>query len=349
MLKLVCYSIAAVLISLLISCSKPTPSVKFSQLDSNTNRLLQAISIVDEKVTWISGHHATFIRTLDGGRSWKSFGYDKIDSLQFRDIHAFDDKNAVLMSAGPGAMSRILLVNIDSGFTETYVMPHDEGFLNTIEFWDNQNGIAFGDSFNNQLFVLKTMDGGQSWTRIDPSILPPAGEGEGGFAASGTCVTLQPGGKAWIGTGAGGNARVLYTPDFGQSWQEFASPIVKGPAAGIASIRMLNDQIGLTAGGDLSVTDGYTDNIALTKDGGKTWILTSQPKTTGGFYGSDLIQWKNANFLVLSGPNGIDYSFDMGLSFHTLDTLNYWTVDMHSAAGYGFAAGKDGQLIKISL
>ncbi len=328
-------------------CSQPEkPSLTFSVLDSNTNRLMQAISIVDENTAWISGHQATFIRTLDGGMSWKAFAYDKIDSLQFRDIHAFDEQNAVLMSAGPGFMSRIFLVNIDTGFTETYVMPHEEGFLNTIEFWDDQNGLAFGDSFGGQLFVLKTTDGGKSWNRIDPSLLPPAGEGEGGFAASGTCASLQPDGKAWIGTGAGGNARVLYTADFGQSWEEFASPIVKGPAAGIASIRMMTEQKGLTAGGDLSITDKYTDNIALTNDGGKTWTLTNHPQTTGAFYGSDLIQWDNEEIMILSGPKGIDYSLDLGETFTTLDTLNYWAVDLHPS-GFGFASGTDGKVIKI--
>ena len=330
-------------------CSNPEkPSVTFSVLNSNTDHLLQAISIVDENTTWISGHDATFIRTVDGGRDWKVFTYDLIDSLQFRDIHAFDEKKAVLMSAGPGIMSRIFLFNMDSGYTETYVMPHEDGFLNTIEFWDDQNGLAFGDSFGDQLFVLKTTDGGKNWSRIDPSKLPLAGEGEGGFAASGTCITSQPGGKAWIGTGAGGNARVLYTSDYGQSWQEFASPLVKGPAAGIASIRMMNDQIGLTTGGDLSISDAYTDNIALTNDGGKTWKLTNHPQTKGAFYGSDLVQWNNGEIMIISGPKGIDYSLDHGQTFTTLDTLNYWAVDLHPK-GFGYAAGKSGHVIKIKL
>ncbi|WP_421874772.1 WD40/YVTN/BNR-like repeat-containing protein [Marinoscillum sp.] len=349
MLKTLLNQLLMVAFLWLISCNQPqSPSVTSTTLDSNTNRLMQAISIVDENIAWISGHRATFIQTTDGGMSWKAYGYDQIDSLQFRDIHAFDDKNAVLMSAGPGSMSRILLVNLDSGFTETYVMPHEEGFLNTIEFWDDQNGLAFGDSFNGELFVLKTTDGGTNWDRIDPSLLPPAGKGEGGFAASGTCISTRPGGKAWIGTGAGGNARVLYTEDYGDSWNESQVPIITGDAAGIASINMATDLVGVIAGGDLAISDQYTDNVAITQDGGKNWTLTSQPQTKGAFYGSDVIPWKDGYFLISSGPKGIDYSFDLGKTFSNLDTLNYWAVNMHEA-GFGYAAGTEGKVIKLEI
>jgi len=331
-----------------MGCTPNTPIVKKTHLISPTKSLLQAISIVDENTAWVSGHRATFLRTVNGGSDWSAFSYEPIDSLQFRDIHAFNSEEIILMSAGPGNLSRIFRFSLQAGFEETYVMPYEQGFLNTIEFWDDEQGLAFGDSFNGELFVLKTADGGRSWIRIDARQLPPAGEGEGGFAASGTCIASRPGGKAWIGTGAGGNSRIIFTSDYGDSWESYEAPLIKGPSAGITSIRMSDDQTGLIVGGDLAITDQYTDNIALTNDGGQTWQVTASPVTKGAFYGSDLMSWENASILIATGPNGMDYSTDLGRTYINLDTGNYWAVDLHPS-GFGLAAGTDGKILKLTV
>ncbi|WP_421892398.1 WD40/YVTN/BNR-like repeat-containing protein [Marinoscillum sp.] len=341
-------NLGVVLLLTAMGCAPKPTTVKKAPLTSPTKALLQAISIVDEKTAWVSGHKATFLRTVNGGSDWRAFTYELIDSLQFRDIHAFTSDEIVLMSAGPGNLSRIFRFSIQQGFEETYVMPYEQGFLNTIEFWDDERGLAFGDSFNGELFVLKTVDGGRSWTRLDPKSLPSAGEGEGGFAASGACISTRPDGKAWIGTGAGGNSRVLCTSDFGQTWETYEVPMVKGPSAGITSIRMSDDQTGLIVGGDLAITDQYTNNVALTDDGGKTWQLTTHPATKGAFYGSDLVPWDNTFIVIASGPNGIDYSTDLGRTFINLDTGNYWAVDLHPS-GFGLATGTDGKILKLLL
>ena len=326
------------------ACNHP-PTITVEPVNSNSSNLLQAISIVDEHVAWVSGHQATFLRTQDGGESWEAFTHS-VDSLQFRDVHAFDRDNVLLMSAGIGAASGIYLFSAKTGWEKTYTMPYDSGFLNTIEFWDHQTGLAFGDSFNGQLFVLKTNDGGMHWTRINPSVLPAAGKGEGGFAASGTCITTQPGGKAWIGTGAGGHSRVLYTADYGSSWTPHPSPMPKGDAAGIFSIRMANDTLGILAGGDLGATPDYSNNLAMTVDGGRSWQLKGPPVTKGTFYGTELMHTRKGLLWVVCGPKGMDYSLDGGSSWKTLDTLNYWAVRL-DPSGFGYAVGTEGKISRI--
>ena len=329
-------------------CSPSTVEITTSQLDSPTTSLMQAISFVDEEVIWVSGHDATFIRSVDGGKSWDTYQYDQADSLQFRDLHAFSDREVVLMSAGPGALSRIFTYSVDNGFEQRYIMPHEEGFLNSIAFWDELTGMAFGDSFNGKMFMLKTIDGGKNWTRIDSKSLPAAGDGEGGFAASGACITTLPHGQAWIGTGAGGNARVLYSEDFGDTWTYFDTPMIKGPSAGITSIRMVNESLGSIVGADLSITDDYTPNVAFTFDGGRTWQLSNQPQTKGGFYGSDLEEISDRMILVACGPAGIDVSTDLGQTFQNISQDNYWAIEL-LPSGVGLATGMDGQLLKLSI
>ena len=330
---------------LLICCSSPS-SIQKEELDINSESLLQAISIVDSETVWISGHDASFIRSEDGGKSWEEFTHPTIDSLQFRDIHAFSGDKVILMSAGPGKMSRIFSFESDSIWSENYVMENENGFLDCFDFWDAKKGIAYGDSFDEYPFILLTNDGGKNWQRVISSNLPKAGKGEGGFAASGTCVRTGADGKAWIATGASGNSRILITSDFGQSWQVIESPIIKGEAAGNTSISFKNE-VGIVVGGDLQITSEHTDNCAFTTDGGHNWELATQPITKGAFYGSSLTLYKKKYFAFASGPNGIDYSDNLGQSWNNLDTLNYWAIEFRGNIGY--ASGTNGKVLKLTL
>lgn len=328
---------------IIVGCSTPRLPI-ITEQQVGTEALLQAISIVDENTVWLSGHNATFVRTSDGGASWDVFKHPTGDSLQFRDVHAFDANNIVLMSAGPGPQSRIFKVKDGKDWTETFVMPDSLGFLDCISFWDDQRGVAYGDAIDKFPYILLTQDGGQSWSRVDGSRLPRAGSGEGGFAASGSCVTTGENGAAWIATGAGGTARILRTEDYGKTWRTFYSPIVTGDAAGHTAVSFYDNLNGFATGGDLAISDAYTANCIYTTDGGEKWSVVAQPKTKGAFYGGAY-----TNEITLAcGPNGMDYSLDNGKSWTQLDTANYWAVSMHSS-GTGWASGKGGRVVRISL
>ena len=336
-----------ILLLLLIVACKPKPvEIMITRQQAATTATLQAISILDANTCWISGHQGTFLRTLDGGTTWETFRHQQ-DTLQFRDLHALNQNQVVLMTAGVGPASGIYLFSVTEGWQQVYQMPFAEGFLNTIQFWDDQTGLAFGDSFNGELFVLKTEDGGQSWTRIDPGTLPPAGTGEGGFAASGTCISTLPGGKAWIGTGAGGNARLLFTPDYGTTWQVMETPMPKGDMAGIFSTRMATDRVGTLTGGDLN-NPSPVNHLAYTQDGGDSWTFAPEPITSGTFYGSDLEKIHDQWLWVIGGPKGMDYSTGLGSSWLNLDTTNYWAVEL-DPAGFGYAVGAKGNITRIDV
>lgn len=331
---------------LMLGCASPPITPTVQPLESPTSALLQAISVVNEKTVWISGHEGTFVRSVDQGKNWELFKHPTGDTLQFRDIHAFDDNNIVLMSAGPGPLSRIFSFQAPDQWQENFVMEDSLGFLDCIDFWDDKRGIAYGDAIDKYPYILLTSDGGLTWSRADSTEMPFAGKGEGGFAASGTCVTTGENGKAWIATGAGGNSRFLITADYGQTWDEVDSPLVTGEAAGNTSISFV-DEVGVVTGGDLLKPSDYTENNAFSTDNGSTWRLGNQPKTTGAFYGSAIAKVNNQVFAFACGPNGLDVSDDLGESWSTLDTLNYWAVSMFDNIGY--ASGKGGKILRISL
>lgn len=329
---------------IIIGCTGASKKPSIVEQQVGTEALLQAISIVDENTVWLSGHKASFVRTTDGGQTWDVFQHPTGDSLQFRDIHAFDANDIVLMSAGPGPQSRIFKVKNGKEWQETFVMQDSLGFLDCISFWDDQRGVAYGDAIDKHPYILLTEDGGNTWSRVPKSQMPRAGVGEGGFAASGSCVTTGDNGTAWIATGAGGTARILRTEDYGKTWRTFYSPMVTGDAAGHTAVSFYDNKNGFATGGDLAIEDAYSDNCVFTTDGGETWKLAAQPKTKGAFYGGAMIE----ELALVCGPNGIDYSTNKGQSWKQLDTANYWAVSLHPA-GIGWASGKGGRVVKISL
>src|ERR1044071_9459902 len=73
----------------------PVAAGAITEQQSHTTALLQAVSAVDDSVVWVAGHGATWVRTVDGGRSWVPGAMTGPDSaLQFRDVEAVSTTTA---------------------------------------------------------------------------------------------------------------------------------------------------------------------------------------------------------------------------------------------------------------
>jgi photosystem II stability/assembly factor-like uncharacterized protein len=175
-----------------------------------TRASFRGLSVVDEKTAWVSGSGATFVRTLDGGATWKVDSIAGKWTLDLRDIHAFSASSAVAISAGEAEKGLAhILRTTDGGATWTTVFTTDQKgvFFDAISFWDDRNGIVMSDPVDNRLFLLVTSDGGATWSRVPPEGLPEMLPGEAAFAASGTCLTVQGSSNAWIATTAAARGR----------------------------------------------------------------------------------------------------------------------------------------------
>jgi len=315
---------------------------------SGTDALLQAVSPVTDEVVWMSGHEATYVRSVDGGATWTAAVVPGADGLQFRDVAAFDARTAYLMSAGPGELSRIYRTN-DAGGTWTlqYTADHPDAFLDCMDFWSPERGLAYGDAVDGVPFLLSTENGGESWSRVPPDALPRSLEGEGGFAASGTCVITGDEGRAWVATGNGPRARVFRTEDYGVSWQVSDAPVVGGAASGLTTIQMGASGEGVALGGVIGNDSVRSDNVAITTDWGATWSLGGALVMAGPIYGSGLAP-STGGALVAVGPGGLDWSVDGGRTWQAGDTLTYWAVAF-SSADAGWAVGPGGRVVKLSF
>lgn len=316
-----------------------SPSWEPQTLGRNTS--IRGLSAVDEQVCWLSGAGNTIARTVDGGRSWQLLPAPASDTLDFRDIEAFDSLRAIVMAAGPGDRSRVYSTT-DGGrsWQLLYLNPFEAGFFNGIAFWDEHNGILTGDPIDGALFLIRTRDGGATWERLPPGQLPPVDSAEYGFAASGTHITVAGDSLVWIGTG-GTTARVFLSPDRGDTWTAHPTPMLSGNASsGIFSLAFANARDGIAVGGNYAEPSLARQSVILTSDGGHSWHLAPQALP----YRS-CVRYLNGLYLA-AGPTGTDFSGDSGRSWTAIDTTGYHVISVAKKGEAAWAAGSDGKVGK---
>ncbi len=336
--------IKAGLLSIVLLLAGDTVSAQWRVQSSGTDADFRGLCVVSSTVVWASGTGGTFTRTTDGGHTWRAGKVAGAGELDFRDVEAFDQNTAYLLSIGKGQSSRIYKTT-DGGaswalqFTNTMA----EGFFDAMAFWDRDHGIAMSDPVDDRFLIITTDDGGRTWNQVPARNLPPAVKGEGGFAASGTCITVQGKSNVWFVSG-GAAARVFRSTDRGRTWQVAQAPITSGAeSAGIFSIAFKDARRGIIAGGDYRKPDEAGNNVAMTTDGGRTWKLAQGVRPKG--YRSSVAYVSGAAVLVAVGTSGSDHSNDGGNSWAELDRENYNAVSFR--AGAGWAAGPRGRIAKF--
>lgn len=319
--------------------------------NSGTTNRLQAISPVNEWVAWASGVNGTYVRTVNGGRTWEVGVVPGAETLQFRDVEGISAREAYLMSAGTGTDSRIYKTR-DGGRTWTQQFQNEDpnAFYDCFAFWSPDRGITFSDAVNGRFPVIATRDG-RTWKDIGDQ-LPAAQPGEAGFAASGTCTAVQGDRRAWIATGGAEKARILATTDGGRSWNAYDTPIVQGtPSSGGFSVDFRDPFHGILGGGELAFPDSTSNNIARSRDGGKSWTLGTPTPFAGAVYGLSYVRGFGfgARGVVATGPGGAAWSPDEGENWYLLaETTNYWAVAFANPRA-GWLVGTEGRILKVSF
>ena len=323
----------------------PTPSWKL--LDSGSTSRLRGLAAVSDRVAWASGTEGTVLRTVDGGRSWRSVGPPDTTDLQFRDIEAFDAQHAVALAIGEGELSRVYVTD-DGGRTwsETFRNTDPAAFYDCVAFFDRRHGLALSDPVDGHFRILSTHDGGRHWVVRPTTGMPAALAGEFAFAASGTClVAAHAGFDAWFATGGGASSRVFHTRDGGAHWSVTGTPVPSGPSAGIYSLAFRDRWHGIAVGGDFATPTAAPDGAATSRDGGATWTVAKKVPgeyRSGAAWSSDRHSGATAYAV---GPTGSDVSYDGGRTWKRFDTGSFDSVE---CAGHTcFASGEAGRIARL--
>ncbi|MGY8780339.1 MAG: WD40/YVTN/BNR-like repeat-containing protein [Fidelibacterota bacterium] len=315
------------------------------KLDSSVDASFRGLDVVNSKVIWVSGTGGTVLLTVDGGKSWENVSVPNMNKIDFRDVEGFDKNTAIVM--GIDSPSRFYKTT-DGG--QNWKLVHFDNrkgvFFDGMSFWNKKNGIAFSDPVNGKHLLIRTDDGGESWTQLSVSGMPKKLDPEFGFAASGTGIPVQGRNTVWLGMG-GVKSRVFKSEDGGKNWSVAETPVIHGgQSTGIYSVAFKNKKVGIAVGGDYT-NQTIKNTMAFTSDGGATWHL---PEKQTNQYRECVAHYRGNVFFAV-GPSGFDISIDNGKNWDP----EYWEVKGLTAVAFakgsriGFSVGKSGQIYKIKV
>lgn len=330
----------------LLSCSTQKEEVKrtpyWQPLESGVTAGFRGLSAVSDDVAWASGSAGTVIRTIDGGQTWEDVSVPGTDTIQYRDIEAFDATTAIVLSAG---LPAVIYKTTDGGqsWDQKYFSMVEGTFYDAMDFWNEQEGIAFGDAIDGRLLILRTFDGGETWQELPEAQRPEAIDGQGGFAASGTCLRTYGDSHVWIGLG-GLESSIHYSQDKGETWQKSTAPIDYGPAAGIFSIQFRDEMNGIAIGGDYRGDSLTTENrVAFTRDGGASWQSVMDGMQPNGYRSAiDFFE----EFVLVVGRESADF-YRQGEYAYTPMEGAYYAVHTAKDKSAVWASGSNGKVAKL--
>lgn len=324
----------AVIASLLSITNATAQTIQL--LNSGTKVSLRGLSVVSDKVLWISGSEGTVGKSTDGGVNWKIMQVKSFEKADFRDIEAFDAKTAIIMAIAEPAY---ILRTKDGGDTwQTVYENKTKGmFLDAMEFWNEQSGIVIGDPIDNKVFIARTFDGGKKWQELPPQNYPVADSGEAFFASSGTNVRKLSKQEAVFVSG-GTRAR-LFIRD-----TKTDLPIVQGKTStGANSIAVKNNHTFIIVGGDFNAKEDTTKNCCITTDGGKTFTTPAKPPH--GY--RSCIEYIDKNTWISCGLTGVDISHDEGCNWIWINKESFHVCRKAKKGKAVFFAGGGGRMGKL--
>jgi photosystem II stability/assembly factor-like uncharacterized protein len=330
------------------AAAAPTPAAPiWTPQTSGSTAELRGLAVHDSTRAWATGADGTVLRTRDGGHRWDKMTIPGGEKLDFRDVEILKTGPVLVLSAGPGDLSRIYRTT-DDGKTWTLVHtnPDKDGFYDAMAFWDEKHGAVVGDPVAGRFVTPLTSDGGLTWAPPPPGSMSEAFKGEGAFAASGTCLTVLKGTlQGWFVTGGARMSRVFRTFDRGRSWSSAPNPLPAGNASsGLFSVAFLDAKTGFAVGGNYKEPTLASLNGTRSEDGGRTW--KPAPVSESGFFSAVVTVPGARARLVAVGPTGTAVTDDKGLTWRKIDAMPLNAVAF-SDENTGWAIGPKGTIVRF--
>lgn len=286
---------------------------KIQVIETNKPVSIRGLSVLNNKVAWLSGSSGYTAITHDGGHTWKWQQVKGFEKADFRDIEAFSDKEAIIMSSGTPAL--ILKTN-DGGVSwqVKYRIDDKAFFFDAMDFSNKKHGLILGDPIDKKFLLLETNDGGESWHKL--AHLPDAKEGEAAFAASGTCLRVNYGGDGISIVTGGTVARHLVLEKPFNEWAYYDLPITHGAAS--------NGAFSVATGGLVIVGGSYSkdrdiDSVSCYFSGHPAYIMSRHPPA--GYQSS--VEMVSSLTYLSTGTPGSNFTTNTGFTWQQIDTTSF--------------------------
>lgn len=322
-----------------LNAQKPVVEV----LTSGTKTSLRGLSVVSDKIIWVSGSKGTVGKSTDGGITWEWITVKGFEKTDFRDIEAFDNNTAIIMGVAEPAYI-LKTTNGGESWKIVYQNSAKGMFLDAMEFWNTNAGVVIGDPIDGKFFIIRTFDKGNTWQEIPFENRPVADSGEAFFAASGTNIRVLDRDEAVFVSG--GVSSKLYSKK-----EPVVLPIIQGKeTTGANSIAVWDtDKLKggnrmVIVGGDFNADTLSHNNCFYTTNKGKDWV---KPSTPPHGYRS-CVEYYSKTKLISCGLTGVDYSANGGNDWLWISKESFHVCRKAKSGDTIYLAGNNGKIGKIS-
>ena len=319
---------------------KKLPAIEI--LTQNTKTSLRGLSVVNDRVVWVSGNNGTVGKSTDAGKTWKWSVVKGFENRDFRDIEAFDAATAIIIAVDEPAY---ILKTIDGGENWKIVYENKTKgmFLDAMEFWNEVSGVVIGDPIEGKIFVTRSFDGGNTWQDIPDSYRPKADSGEAFFAASGTNIRALDRDETVLVSG--GTRSRMYIRN-----EALVLPLVQGrETTGANSVAVLDHKkrnggfTMIVVGGDFNNPTSDSLNCFFTTNKGKTWKRPKQPPH--GY--RSCVEYLSKTHIITCGLTGVDYSMDGGNTWKLISQEGFHVCRIAKTGAAIYLAGSNGKIGKL--
>lgn len=311
--------------------------ISFNEVKMDTIYAFRGLSVVNDSIAWVSGRFGTVGLSQNGGKDWSLKKVEGFERSDFRSLYAFSADEALIATTQRPAS---ILRTSDGGKSWTTVYQSSDSlfFFDGMDFWNEREGIIYGDPVNGRMLLLKTKDGGRSWKELPERQRPLMSKGEASFAASGTGIRCVEEKKLLVCTG-GMVSRLLVSENRGRTWSVLSPPVIQGKAGtGIFSVAYISEKELVIVGGDFDKNAKPVDHVYYSRDGGSHWYMPTI--ATGGY--RSCVERISKDLFIAVGPSGMDVSRDGGLTWNGIESQENFNVIRKARKGHAvIAAGRN--------
>jgi hypothetical protein len=306
---------------------------------------LRGLCVVSEMIIWVSGSAGSVGLSTDGGHHWKWMQVPHYEKSDFRDIEAFNDKEAVIMGITEPA---VILRTKDGGNSWKTVFEDSSTsvFLDAMDFSGNQ-GAVVGDPDKGKIFFAKSEDRGKNWEKMDPSGFDAVAGGEAFFASSGSNLSLFP----IINFGvyyiyilvSGGNKSCLYMS--GKHYPLKMNQGKESTGANSIAINPADPNQAFIVGGDfLKDTVCYGNSLRIQLN---PFVQTAPISPPHGY--RSCVEYIDGKRMICCGTSGVDISTDKGIHWKLISDKSFHVCRRSKLGEYVFLAGPNGAIAKLKF
>ena len=310
---------------------------------------IRGMSVPSEKVIWASGSKGSVVKSVNGGESFEWMQVKGYETRDFRAIHAWNNKEAIIAAVAAPA---VILKTKDGGVTwnKVYENADTAMFLDAINFKDENNGSVVGDPINNIIFLLNTTDKGEHWQQAAPNYFKSElKQGEAFFASSNSNISSKGNDEFLI---SGGMASRLWINGVARDLDILQG----GTSTGANSIAISpNGNKLIIVGGDFAKFKESEKNIAgfnvfLTPNTDQKhksiriqkWAQRKNLGNPNGYKSG--VTFLTNQLLVTCGTSGVDISKNSGKNWDLISTESFHVVKKQPNRKAVFLAGSGGRI-----